>query len=214
MADGDSLRDRLLEAAIRHFGSSGFDGAGTRAIARDCDTPMSSITYHFGGKEGLYLAVADHIAAGIAGFMDPTIESVRAKGIDSPSDAVDGAVLLIQGLAGMILDERSEPWATFIIREQQQPTAAFDRLYDGVMRRVIETLVLLVRAACPHRQMQEARADALLLIGQTLALRAARAAVCRVLGVHRIDGEVAALLRARIEAQTRRMLSSNAEISG
>ena len=49
---------RLLDVAVDHFGRFGIDGASTRAIAKDAETPMSSITYHFGGKEGLYLATA------------------------------------------------------------------------------------------------------------------------------------------------------------
>ena len=55
------MRDKLIHAAIERFGKRGFDGVGTREIAAAVDTPMSSITYHFGGKEGLYLAAAEHI---------------------------------------------------------------------------------------------------------------------------------------------------------
>ena len=57
------MRESLLDCAVDHFGRFGFEGAATRAIAADCGTAMSSITYHFGGKEGLHLAAADHIAA-------------------------------------------------------------------------------------------------------------------------------------------------------
>ena len=56
------IRERLLSVAIERFGESGFEGASTRDIAQAADTAMSSITYHFGGKEGLYLACADFIA--------------------------------------------------------------------------------------------------------------------------------------------------------
>ena len=53
----------ILIFAVREFGSKGLDGASTRGIAEAAGTAMSSITYHFGGKEGLYLAAAEHIAA-------------------------------------------------------------------------------------------------------------------------------------------------------
>ncbi len=56
------LAVRLIEAAIEQFGQHGFDGASTRDIAAASGTAMSSITYHFGGKDGLYLACADYIA--------------------------------------------------------------------------------------------------------------------------------------------------------
>ena len=72
------MRNALLESAIDHFGRCGFEGASTRAIAGDCGTAMSSITYHFGGKEGLYLAVADHIAAQIAEEQAPVLAALGA----------------------------------------------------------------------------------------------------------------------------------------
>ena len=56
------IRERLLSVAIERFGESGFEGASTRDIAQAADTAMSSITYHFGSKEGLYLACADFIS--------------------------------------------------------------------------------------------------------------------------------------------------------
>ena len=76
-----STNSRLLDVAIDHFGRLGLEGASTRSIARDADTLMSSITYHFGGKEGLYLAAADHIAghmhAKIAPMLDRAAGAVR-----------------------------------------------------------------------------------------------------------------------------------------
>src|SRR2546430_841138 len=70
---------RLLDVAIEHFGRYGIHGASTRAIAKDADTPMSSITYHFGGKEGLYLATAERIADRMGELLGPAIaEAARA----------------------------------------------------------------------------------------------------------------------------------------
>ena len=61
------VQQRLLEIAVREFGLKGLEGASTRGIAAAAGTAMSSITYHYGGKEGLYLAAADHIAAQMGG---------------------------------------------------------------------------------------------------------------------------------------------------
>ena len=55
------MRERLIQVAIQRFGELGFDGASTRDIAAAADTTMSNITYHFGGKEGLYHAAAEAI---------------------------------------------------------------------------------------------------------------------------------------------------------
>src|SRR5262245_12691635 len=54
-------RTRLLEAGLDHFGRVGFEGANIRAIAAAAGANIAAINYHFGGKRGLYLAVANHI---------------------------------------------------------------------------------------------------------------------------------------------------------
>jgi TetR/AcrR family transcriptional regulator, regulator of cefoperazone and chloramphenicol sensitivity len=59
----DSARDtrnRLLEAALVVFAEKGFDGAGIRDIAARAQVNSAMVQYHFGGKEGLYLAVMRH----------------------------------------------------------------------------------------------------------------------------------------------------------
>jgi len=49
------------------------DGGKFVEIAAAAGTAMSSITYHYGGKEGLYLAAADHISSRMAEGMSPAL---------------------------------------------------------------------------------------------------------------------------------------------
>ena len=72
----------LLDTAIEQFGRYGFEGASTRQIAKASGAAMSSITYHFGGKEGLYLAAADRIASGISEMQAPLFAAARAAAIE------------------------------------------------------------------------------------------------------------------------------------
>src|SRR3954470_21164505 len=123
----------LLQTAVEQFGRHGFEGASTRQIAKASGTAMSSITYHFGGKEGLYLAAADRIAQGISEFQAPAFAAARAAAIESREQAVEWMLKLIDGFALMMLRSETETWARFIIREQLDPTEAFDRIYRGAM---------------------------------------------------------------------------------
>jgi AcrR family transcriptional regulator len=50
-------RTRLIESAILHFAAKGFDGTGIREIAKGANANSALVTYHFCGKEGLYLEV-------------------------------------------------------------------------------------------------------------------------------------------------------------
>jgi AcrR family transcriptional regulator len=196
----------LLETAIDQFGRLGFEGASTRQIARASGTAMSSITYHFGGKEGLYLAAAEHIAACIVELQRPALELARAAGEAPREQAIEAVIAVLDTMARMMLSPETEAWSRFIIREQQHPTEAFERLYSGAMRGVADVLIHLLTRIRPELDSREVRATGLLLFGQVLVLRAGRAAVHRVMGVDTIDEDTATLLRARLAANARAIL--------
>jgi len=201
------VADKLLDIAIERFGSLGFEGASTREIARASGTAMSSITYHFGGKEGLYLAAAEHIAGAISARQAGPLEAARAAASKSREEAVEALLGILDSFAQMMLRPESAPWARFIMREQQSPTEAFERIWLGAMKPVAETFVGLVGKARPDLSDLESRATALLLMGQAMILRAGRASACRLLGVETLDEEPAALLRARLRANAQCILS-------
>ncbi|MCX8475449.1 MAG: CerR family C-terminal domain-containing protein [Sphingomonas sp.] len=197
----------LLDTAIDQFGKLGFEGASTRDIARASGTAMSSITYHFGGKQGLYLAAAEHIAASIRNLQGEAVARAVATGQESPAAAIEALATVLDGLAQMMLRPETEAWSRFIIREQQFPTEAFDRLFTRAMQPILDAFVQLIGRARPDLADREIVAMAILLFGQAMVLRAGRAAVCRALKVDRIDEEAAALLRARLRANLLCILS-------
>lgn len=201
----------LLQTAIEQFGRLGFEGASTREIARASGTAMSSITYHFGGKEGLYLAAADHIAESIAAMQAPVLEAVAANGAASREAAIESLLAIIDSMALMMLRPESEDWARFIIREQQAPTEAFDRIYDGVMFRMLTAVTGLLAKVRPGHDDRTLRAEGILLVGQTMMLRAGRASVCRVFGVDTIDEDLSQMLRAHLRANALCILSEKSE---
>jgi TetR/AcrR family transcriptional regulator, regulator of cefoperazone and chloramphenicol sensitivity len=197
----------LLETAIDQFGRFGFEGASTREIARASGTAMSSITYHFGGKQGLYLAAAEHIARAIRAQQDESVERALAAGRTSPEAAVTALAGILDGLAQMMLRPETEAWSRFIIREQQAPTEAFDRLFNIAMQPILDAFLELIGSARPDLDRRAAGTMGILLFGQAMVLRAGRASVCRALGIDHIDDEAAAMLRARLHANVLCILS-------
>ena len=198
---------RLLETSVDYFGRLGFEGASTRDIARASATAMSSITYHFGGKEGLYLATADYIAAQISAWTGPFLDRAAATDIASPAIAIEQALMVLDGIAEMMLSPQTEHWARYIIREQQTPTEAFDRLYCGAMQRIGDTLIRLVAMARPDLDDRRGRVTAVMLFGQAMILRSGRSAVCRVLGSKDLGDADKALLRERLRANAASILA-------
>ncbi|MBO9623807.1 MAG: CerR family C-terminal domain-containing protein [Sphingomonas sp.] len=197
----------LLETAVDQFGRLGFEGASTREIARASGTAMSSITYHFGGKQGLYLAAAEHIAESIRSLQGDSVARALEAGRASPEAAAASLAAILDGLAQMMLRPETESWSRFIIREQQTPTEAFDRLFEIAMQPILDAFLELIPLVRPGTDRREATAMGVLLFGQAMVLRAGRAAVCRALQIDRIDDDTATLLRARLRANVLCILS-------
>jgi AcrR family transcriptional regulator len=57
--DPERSKQQLLDAAVAEFGAHGFSGARVSEIAARAGVNKQLISYYFGGKEGLYRAVAD-----------------------------------------------------------------------------------------------------------------------------------------------------------
>jgi TetR/AcrR family transcriptional regulator, regulator of cefoperazone and chloramphenicol sensitivity len=199
------VSDALLDAAIAQFGEHGLDGPSTRAIAAAAGTAMSTITYRYGGKEGLYLAAADHIAAVIAARLDGAFTA-------SQPDPVDQVAMIVRRLAALMLSDESGAWARFIVREQMHPTEAFARLWNGAMKRLHDHLVACVMAATGEQNPRAARLTALTLMGQALVFRAARAAVLRSLDQDALGPADLAEIQNRLEANVRAILTSGTRV--
>ncbi|GAA2334743.1 TetR/AcrR family transcriptional regulator [Streptomyces caniferus] len=78
----DSPRRRIIEAAIELLESGGPDAVSTRAVAAAAGMQPPAIYRHFGDKDGLLEAVAEH---GYAQFL----ESKRAQLDPAPEDPVE-----------------------------------------------------------------------------------------------------------------------------
>jgi len=75
----EATRNGLLEAAKQVLLVNGFSGLTTRAVARQAGAPMSQIQYHFGSKEGMILALFEHMNERLlqrqnAMFNDPSLK--------------------------------------------------------------------------------------------------------------------------------------------
>jgi TetR/AcrR family transcriptional regulator, regulator of cefoperazone and chloramphenicol sensitivity len=206
-----SIDDRLLDTAVDHFGRRGIDGASTRAIAAAAGTTMSSITYHYGSKQGLYLAAARHIADQMGQRLAPALAAseTRSREGEGPDAASAALLVVIDRFAEMMVHPESSAWARFIVREQMDPTAAFDVLYGGVMGRLVDHLsALIVRTGGGRCDAAEARLKTLAIVGQALVFRVARATLCRATGWTDVDTGGAAAIRDIIRAHTSAILTS------
>ncbi|MDR0250179.1 MAG: CerR family C-terminal domain-containing protein [Burkholderiales bacterium] len=213
----DDTRQRLILAAASVFGSQGFEGASTRRIAALAGTNISSIAYHFGGKENLYLAVADYIAQEIGKKVDEA-EALLADERERVKDGTlppAAAIALLQRLWSEWLDkflvnEKYDDdcdWAWFVIREEANPTEAFDRIYNASIVRFLNLLAELI--GCIQRrpaQSLKVRLQAVLLFGTMLSFKRERATVARYLGWKTLDETAQNTVRAAINEEVAHLL--------
>jgi AcrR family transcriptional regulator len=187
-------RQRLLDAALDLFGAQGFEGTSTRALAERAQVNLAAIPYHFGSKEKLYQAVARHVVAEIRQHLGEPAAPEPAK---SAAMARTRLHALIDRLVDAMTDPKSARWARFIMREQQEPSAAFEILYESFFTPMQDQICALIAQAVNKKAPDTAlRLQGLTLIAQALIFRWARPAVIRRLGAETLgEPERAAIKR-------------------
>ena len=206
------MQDRLLDVAIREFGLKGLDGASTRAIAAAADTAMSSITYHYGSKDALYLAAADHIAAQMAEEMAPTLALCDPAGSCDAAAARENIHRVMALLAARMANAGNADRTLFILREQMNPGEAFERIYAGMMGTLVRHLSALIAivTGCPA---VDARVATVTMVGQVLAIRASHGSILRLCDIESLDPIHADLIVQRIHANVDAILDRMANES-
>ena len=182
-------RIALIRAALKLFGQRGFEGTSTREIAAAARANIGSIAYHFGGKEGLRAAVADQIVE--------IIQSIASQALGAGEDAVMDAGAaerqLVAALERMVAFMVARPEAgeivQFMLREMANPSAALDRIYEGVFAPTHKRLCQLwEKATGEAAESERTRITVFTAIGQVLYFRIGQAVVLRRMGWDAIGG--------------------------
>lgn len=179
-------RSALVGAALKLFGSQGFEGTSTREVAARANANIGSIAYHFGGKEGLRIAVADFIVETIQTLAKQAIGGLEAS-FTEPVNPERAQAQLVRGLERMIAFVVARPEAGdivhFMLREMAQPSAALDRIYRGVFEPVHKRLCLIWEQATGEPAGSErTRLTIFTLLGQVLYFRIGSEVVLRRMG--------------------------------
>ncbi|MGH7003313.1 MAG: CerR family C-terminal domain-containing protein [Alphaproteobacteria bacterium] len=194
---GEATREKLVVVALDLFGRYGFDGTSTRMLRDAAGVNLQAIPYYFGGKEGLYLATADYLGARINAHVSHLRQRVRSRleerdraGERPTRDEARGFLTeILQTMAALFVSKESEPWARFLIREQMEPTAAFDRVYGDVMRPMLEVGTRLVGVLLDEDPASEhVRLRTISLLGSLLVFRMAHASAMAHLGWSSVGG--------------------------
>ena len=206
---GDATRQTLIATATDVFAHSGYDGVSTRAIARAAGINQALISYHFGSKEGLYLAVFEAIAEALNEKISPLASSMEKlfTGQGQPrSQYLQAFEQLASAMVDLMVSPQTAHWSQLVLREQQHPTKAFDVLYDRFMGRLLGLMTQLIQRLRPTLSETDARLLMLTLLGQVLVWRFARTSVERQMGWHDLDPDA---IKARLFTNLRLLLEGD-----
>jgi len=187
---GDATREALIGAALVVFAHDGFEAASTRTIAERAGVNQALIGYHFGGKEGLYLAVFEHITQRVQTLIGPVVQQAAELLATAPRSATTAArrkswmppiLAMVDATLSLMLSPETEHWCELMLREQAHPTAAFDHIYSGFMGPTLELLVELVMRLRDESDRTDARLRVITLLGQVIIWRTGRATTQRLL---------------------------------
>jgi AcrR family transcriptional regulator len=196
---GEETRRALLDAALRLFGRDGFEATSTRLVCAEARVTLPAIAYHFGNKEGLYLACADDVVARYRDRMGPALAAVVSALPAMPREAARAALgQVVALLLAMVRDAGEDaPWLAFMLGEMSRPGAAHDRLAEQLWLPGVALVAQLVARIRGVEEGAAERADALLLLSSLSALTTSRRISETFLGGDPVEA-LGARLRDRI----------------
>ena len=204
LTKSEVTRQRLLEAAVEIFGQRGLEGATVREIARASGQNVAAIAYHFGSKERLYAAVLEEAVREIRHRLNDVLaDMTRLREQPAPSRAQATAVLqrFLRAIYTRFLSQKEAvALGRLIVREQMQPTGAFDLIYEQGFRTIHEGLCWLLGVIL-NEDAQAARTIIRThsLMGQVYFFAMSRETVRRRLRWKELDGRNAEFVADVIE---------------
>lgn len=225
---GDQTRQRLLETAVEIFAHNAYDSVRTRTLADAAGVNQAAIPYYFGGKEGLYLAVAQRIAQELDARTRELRLQVQQTLRRQPPAGRDEILHMLGELLYTFARntlERAEQSTimAFMVREQLHPTKAFDLIYTQALQPLHATIsALIARLRDLAQEDPRCILQAHALLGQVVIFVAARAALLRRLGVEKLQASqveeiaqlVSTLAKAPFSSGTSDTLAQGSKTAG
>ncbi len=123
-------KEKLIEAGERLFAEKGLAGVSIRLLAKEAGTNSALISYHFGGKEGLYAAILEKQFAPINELL------AKVKGIRASSTEK------IMGYAqNVVIIHKKMPYLTKFLMGELLNSSPF---FEPVIRKYIERIYLFM----------------------------------------------------------------------
>lgn len=194
-ARGEETKERIIQAALALFGERGYEQTSTRDIAARAGVNAPALQYYFDGKDGLYLACAEHMAQRGRARWAPALEKVRtilAKKTDTDT-LIECVWILVDRAADAMLLPRDEieTWSRFMAWENlrkkgpEDAEAVLDRCFRSEVKTLLRELVGRITGRKPDDMLTRIRI--VLLMSPVMAFFSMRGKVLGELGWQELD---------------------------
>ena len=132
--------ERMLEAATKLFAQRGFSGVSVKELAEAAAVNIASISYHFGGKEKLYMAVMERQFAAIDEILQP-LKQTEISAVESIQMIGELALQVHKKCPyfnRLMLSENVNP-NTFYLEEMAKEAKNFRELTCNILQRGVES---------------------------------------------------------------------------
>jgi AcrR family transcriptional regulator len=152
--DNRRTQDKILAAAEALFAEAGYEGASIRQIALKAGVPVALVSYHFGGKLGLYRRVFESHA--------PTLVAERRAGLalaalepdpDRRLAAIVKAVLV--PMLGLRSTEGRQSLGRLLAHEVSDPCSIERGIIGDLLDPIAAAVIDLLAATLPGRSAAE-----------------------------------------------------------
>jgi AcrR family transcriptional regulator len=174
---------RLLEAAGEVFAEYGYRAATVRQICEKAGANIAAVNYHFGDKEGLYIAVLRLAPKPFA------VKYPRRSDLGAKATAEEKLRAYIGSLLHRVFDKGRPGWHTKLLaREMMEPTRALDILVEEGGRPMHRELASIVRELLGSEASDKAvRLCAMSVMSQCVYYHLARPVITRLYPEQRYD---------------------------
>ncbi|MEV0621770.1 TetR/AcrR family transcriptional regulator [Nonomuraea sp. NPDC050404] len=121
-----TARARIRDAALRHFGEHGFEGATTRAIAETAGVSPGLLRHHFGTKQKLREACDDHLVKLISRINEQVSADTGVSGVNYVGASMAAIGPYQRYLSRALTEGRAEPVFDAMARMGEQWLARLD----------------------------------------------------------------------------------------
>lgn len=168
---GEATREKLVIEAIRLFGQNGYKATNTRALAEAAKCNLGLITFHFGGKQGLYEAAIKRVKDRLMELLTPSVKKLEllAKSDIEGKELFQQLANEINALAIKFIGlEQIAGHSLFLLQNIYEKNSHNISGYRDVFSPLIASIEVIINKATNNINPSRARLSAFMLINTTL----------------------------------------------